>query len=243
MNNAFTVNGINFFSKNIDWCADRAPFILNENEIHLWLSPLITVESALNYWPDTIFRDDVSSIESAPQLKRRKELATSLFLTRYLIMRYLDVSAKSITIHRVQEKKPEILISGRAVPFCLNWSHTDDTILFACARHQIGVDIERIRSANEYPRLYSLMKERMRNIPDGDDDFTRCWVSSEALYKGFGKGSLLDMLRKDINLSGLWGYYFNVRSTCLGAIASERSSKLKGYCLSTEYPDPCTKYP
>ncbi len=241
MYNVLSINDIKFFSTNIDWSTDCAPFILKENEIHLWLSPLITIESALHYWPDTIFQEDVSSIESAPKLKRRKELATSLFLARYLITRYLDVPAKSIAIHRVQEKKPEILISGRAIPFCVNWSHTDDTMLFACARHQIGVDIERIRSSNDYPRLYSLMKKRMKNIPDGDDGFTRCWVSSEALYKGFGKGSLLDMLRKDIILSGLWGYYFDVKSTWLGAIASERSSKLKGYLLSTECPAPCAK--
>jgi hypothetical protein len=70
------------------------------------------------------------------------------------------------------------------------------------------------------------------NIPKLEPyEFTQYWTACESLFKGFGTGSLLQMIRGADTFTGLQGYYFQPEDDCLGAVVGECPSRILGYCF------------
>ena len=68
-----------------------------------------------------------------------------------------------------------------------NISHSHDMIIFAQAQSDIGVDVEKVRQADDKLKRYVSNDEEFKTI-NSNEDFFKVWISKESLVKAQGTG-------------------------------------------------------
>jgi len=173
--------------------------------VHLWQRSLQgqTVDVAQCY--------EVLSPEEQKRAQRylverpRKDFILTRATLRSLLGRYLGRSPAAISFRYSDFGKP-MLDGPEDLRF--NISHSDGMALLAFVRgHEIGVDVERIRAANDFKdlakRFFSSVERENLDRLDGDDfraAFFRCWTRKEAYIKGKGEGLSLPLHQFDVSI-------------------------------------------
>jgi len=178
----------------------------------LALSQVDVWRANLDLPPDRIesLSQILSSDERARSSRFRYDLDRDRFVVshaalRILLARYLRTRPSAIEFSCNEFGKPGLSgNSGRELQF--NLSHSGTLALFAFARAQVGVDIERIRPefATEQiaERFFSPDEVRsLRALPTNLQavGFFNCWTRKEAYIKAWGQG--LSMPLRDFTVS------------------------------------------
>lgn len=70
---------------------------------------------------------------------------------------------------------------------CFNVSHTEGLVALALAPLDVGVDVERVRTADADLRNYIAASDERAHV-HSDEDFFRLWTAKESLVKAEGTG-------------------------------------------------------
>ena len=91
--------------------------------------------------------------------------------------------------------KPHIAAPVAAPSLHFNLAHSDSIAVYAIAKHELGVDLERVRAMDEAEqiasRFFSLREERrLLTLPAKQrlEAFFNCWTRKEAYLKAIGLG-------------------------------------------------------
>ncbi|MCL2818152.1 MAG: 4'-phosphopantetheinyl transferase superfamily protein [Actinomycetia bacterium] len=128
---------------------------------------------------------DRAYVEAAPSSKRRALRVAQLDLARAGARRF-GVDDTTITLISDEQGRPQFSPSPDP-PLYLSASHTKDVLVVAIARHQIGIDIEKLRTMPQKPITLLFSPTEQEDIID-DESFTRAWVRKEAYAKWLGSG-------------------------------------------------------
>ena len=182
---------------------------LADNEVHLWLTDLQTVDNKLI--------PEYRGLMSLEELERngRYRFESGRFadcvtraLARTVLSRYADAAPAEWQFHKGEHGKPEISAPAPAVPLRFNLSHSKRYVVCAVAiTHDLGVDIECIERRNEVldiahryfserevADLFALPEERRKQR------FFDYWTLKEAYMKASGEGLSLGL--------GNFSFYF-----------------------------------
>ncbi|MEU6256049.1 4'-phosphopantetheinyl transferase superfamily protein [Streptomyces sp. NPDC047043] len=132
----------------------------------------------------------------ARETDRRHYVAAHTALRR-LLGCYLGTDPAAVQFHRepcpccgAPHGRPAV----REAPLHFSLSHSDGVALLAFASHPVGVDVEKLPSADTVGLVAEWLHERERAelaalpVPERPAAFARCWTRKEACLKGTGAG-------------------------------------------------------
>jgi 4'-phosphopantetheinyl transferase len=119
---------------------------------------------------------------------------------REILAALLDINPASLVFSCGKFGKPQITAPAAAHSLHFNLAHSDSIAVCATARHELGVDLERIRAMDEAEqiasRFFSPREARcLLALPAEQrlEAFFNCWTRKEAYLKAIGVG-LVDCL-------------------------------------------------
>jgi 4'-phosphopantetheinyl transferase len=138
----------------------------------------------------------------------RKQFVLTRGLLRKLLALYLERDAAGLEFVYSEHGKPSLQNSPNDVRF--NLSHSAGRSLFAFTRgHEVGVDIEFMRSDIEFERLSDMFfseteRNTLRSLEADTrrEAFYRCWTCKEAYIKARGEGLSLPLEDFDVAIEG-----------------------------------------
>jgi 4'-phosphopantetheinyl transferase len=192
-----------------------------EDAIHVWRFPVLAADFSL-----------LTDAERMIALRFRFEADRNRYVTgrrslRFLLSKYLAASPTEILIVSEKGQKPFVKNPDFSVRF--NISHSGQWVVVALAKHELGIDIEKVDSAFDYSNLirehFSVAEQQFVSHAEVPvDAFYLLWTRKEALTKAEGRG-LHENLK---SVSALGEYAISG--------AHEKNWKIRSFRLSPEYP-------
>jgi 4'-phosphopantetheinyl transferase len=182
------------------------PRPLKPDEIHIWTC-------SLDLPPDDV--DRLASVLSAEELGRadrfrferhRSRYRASWGLVRSLLGVYSERPPRELTFVYGPKGKPSLEENAAALEF--NLSHSADQLMLGIQRgHRLGVDLERLRSVDEWQRIARRSfapgeVTELEALPEPQRllGFFNCWTRKEALIKAHGEGVFISLDRFQVSL-------------------------------------------
>ncbi len=185
---------------------------------------------------------EIDAIQRLHKQQDRKRKIISKAILKQLIAQFIAIDVKKIIIAKTSSGKP-YLVNNPHPPLYFNSSDSDDLVLLAFSRTEIGVDIEykcnkllmdEISSTN-FTRQEQM---QLQLAPDPLDYFYTIWTRKEAILKAAGTG-VNDYLNElsvanGVNpvslsvlpLKGNWYVHsFNISPLAKAAVAVPQSSQ------------------
>jgi 4'-phosphopantetheinyl transferase len=174
------------------WIHPSAPPPLELDEVHLWRVDLASGEDELARLQATLSPAERARADRFASSRDRRRYTVSRATLRALLAAYLDQPPVALVFGYNAHGKPELQGDG-ALRF--NLSHSGERAVFAFARVEVGVDIERVRDdfdlAGVAERTFA-PEETARMIALPDDRrlhaFFSSWTRREACLKAAGSG-------------------------------------------------------
>lgn len=165
------------------------------DEIHLWLATLDQPPIPLAALATMLTLDERERAARFRFPEHRNRFIAGRGLLRELLGRYLDRPAATLRFEPGPHGKPVLAGADIGAELHFNLSHSSDRALYAVARREVGVDLERLdRNVNhaaiiervctprEWAAFQALPAERLQSA------FFACWTRKEAIAKALGGG-------------------------------------------------------
>jgi 4'-phosphopantetheinyl transferase len=192
-----------------------------EDAVHVWRFPVLAADFSL-----------LTDAERMVALRFRFEADRNRYVTgrrslRFLLSKYLAASPTEICI--ISEKGQKPFIKNTDFPIQFNISHSGQWVVIALAKHELGIDIEKVDSAFDYTDLmqehFSVSEQQFvshAEVPVAA--FYFLWTRKEALIKAEGRG-----LQENLK---------TVSALDEGVISHEHKKnwKIKSFNMSPDYP-------
>jgi 4'-phosphopantetheinyl transferase len=180
---------------------------LSAEVVHVWKQAGVSDASSLELLRSLLAPEECQRAERFRFDKDRHLFITARGWLRALAGAYTSSAPTKVTFCYSARGKPEL--TGSAVDFRFNVSHSGETILLAFALgRRVGVDVEEIRRdfsiAEIAERFFSPAEQgSLRNLPAADQHhaFFRCWTRKEAYIKAMGDGLSLPLDQFDVSLA------------------------------------------
>jgi 4'-phosphopantetheinyl transferase len=175
------------------WKPPPADLELPSDDVHVWRAALDLPAPALQSLGRTLAPGEAERAGRIRDPARRERLIAAHGLLRAILCRYLNAEPGQLCFRRGQFGKPALAGAG---DLRFNLAHSHGLAIYAVARgRELGVDLERIRSAGDWDRLatrYLAASERaaVRALPARECGaaFFTFWVCKEAYLKAIGTG-------------------------------------------------------
>lgn len=174
----------------------RPPAVLAANEIHLWLTELSLPRERLADLAATLTAEEGERAARFRSPAQRDHFIAGRGLLRELLGAYLNQPAAALRFVYGAHGKPSLVAEEADADLYFNLAHSAGRILYAVARREVGVDLERLdRVANnaavaerictprEWLAFQALATETLRQ-----HFFMHCWTRKEAIAKALGGG-------------------------------------------------------
>ena len=171
------------------------PLFLAADEIHLWLVDLDRPPKPLADLAATLAADEPERAARFRFLEYRNRFIAGRGLLRALLGAYLNRPATALRFEQGEHGKPTLVGVDAETGLYFNLSHSGGRALYAVARREVGVDLERLdRKVNpaailervctprEWAAFQALPVERIQPA------FFACWTRKEAIAKALGGG-------------------------------------------------------
>jgi 4'-phosphopantetheinyl transferase len=169
---------------------------LGQEEVHLWLLPLIQPSNMLEALTATLNPEEVVRASRFRLARGQHRFVAARGLLRHVLGSYLGVAGRWLRFEYGASGKPFILNDDGRPLLQFNLSHSCDWALLGVTRKlEIGVDIEAVQ---EIP---DAMEIALQNFAPGEiaalrkvepsrrlDAFYACWTRKEAYVKALGGG-------------------------------------------------------
>ncbi len=164
------------------------------SEVHIWRVSLEQPAWFLDrLWHCLDLKEQTRARQFSQETSRRQYIVSHGAL-RDILSRCLGVAPAQLRFTQEAHGKP--LLAEQEIPLSFNLSHSGDLALIAVARgHALGIDIERIRPVDNWPRLAerlfsSAETASLTAMPEEQQlaAFFACWTRKEAYLKALGDG-------------------------------------------------------
>jgi 4'-phosphopantetheinyl transferase len=180
---------------------------LGGNTVDIWTADLDLSLHEMRSLQNTLSPDERERAAKFHFARDRQRFIAARGILRDILARYLGRSPSALLFSYGPFGKPA-LADDCASDLRFNLSHSGSVALYAIARREIGVDVERIDSSfiedgieerffsrNEVAKLRSLhASERLRG-------FFNCWTRKEAYVKARGDGLQISLQSFDVSLA------------------------------------------
>jgi 4'-phosphopantetheinyl transferase len=193
---------------NLNWLPAPKKLDLLLNDVHIWRINLNSDELQLQFYRETLSSDEIARAERFYFPEHRQRFMAGRGTLRTILGQYLDIAPKQVEFEYQPRGKPLLAAKFADKGLLFNLSHSQDLALLGISyQHQIGVDLEYIRtmsdleglakrffSAREYEYLRLLSPAQQQQI------FFRYWTCKEAYLKATGDG-LVQLEEIEIDLT------------------------------------------
>lgn len=154
---------------------------------------------------------------------KKRSLGAGLLLLDILAKEYgYDYEFICDKLTKTESGKP-YLTDGN-VRFSL--SHSGDYIAVAVGKHEVGVDVERIRKLNEKVMDRCFTDNEKKTVGKNDEEYTTVWTLKESYVKLTGTGITSDLKKYNTEYNGQKKYYCNMLAAFFA------NFKIEDYCFS-----------
>jgi 4'-phosphopantetheinyl transferase len=176
-----------------NWVEPPNSLALDAGQVHVWRICLEQEDDVLDRFRQTLVPEELERGGRFRFERLQRHFVASRGFLRYVLARYLDVSAGKLRFSYNYYGKPS-LAGEESLQF--NMSHSHEVGLVAVTRDAaVGVDVEHIRadfaSQEIATRFFSRLEvETFSSLPREEQvaAFFRCWARKEAYIKAIGKG-------------------------------------------------------
>jgi len=116
-------------------------------------------------------------------------------MLREILTAMLGINHRSLAFAYGESGKPQIAAPAAARSLHFNLAHSDSIAVYAIAKHELGVDVERIRPMVDAEQIASRFfsrreKDCLLALPEEQrrEAFFNCWTRKEAYLKAIGSG-------------------------------------------------------
>jgi 4'-phosphopantetheinyl transferase len=193
---------------NFHWLPAPKKLDLLLNDVHIWRINLNSDELQLQSFRETLSSDEIARAERFYFPEHRQRFMAGRGTLRTILGQYLDIAPKQVEFEYQPRGKPLLAAKFADQGLLFNLSHSQDLALLGVScQHQIGVDLEYIRtmsdleglakrffSSREYEHLRLISPQEQQQI------FFRYWTCKEAYLKATGDG-LVQLEEIEISLT------------------------------------------
>ena len=193
---------------NFNWLPAPKKLDLLLNDVHIWRINLNSSESQLQFFRETLSSDEIARAQRFYFPEHRQRFIAGRGTLRAILGQYLGIDPKQVEFEYQPRGKPLLAAKFADQGLLFNLSHSQDLALLGVSyQHQIGVDLEYIRtmsdleglakrffSSREYEHLRLFSPQEQQQI------FFRSWTCKEAYLKATGDG-LVELEEIEISLT------------------------------------------
>jgi 4'-phosphopantetheinyl transferase len=165
------------------------------DEIHLWLADLDQPPRPLSKLAATLTQDEQERAARFRFPEHQARFIAGRGLLRELLGGYLNRPAAALRFCQGAHGKPELAGKEAAAGLHFNLAHSGHRALYAVARREVGVDLEKPDRSADYAAIIARicgLRERaaFQTIPpeQRQNAFFACWTCKEAIAKALGSG-------------------------------------------------------
>jgi 4'-phosphopantetheinyl transferase len=183
---------------------------LPDDEIHVWRVGLDVGPQRLAALDGTLSPGERDRADRFVRACDSRRFVAARGVARALLGRYLGRAPASLTFADSFGGKPEVDVTGDALPLRFSYSRSHGVAVYALARRwRVGIDIEAIRPLDDLAGLVrQVCSERELELMQAQPPagrlaaFYRLWVRKEAVVKATGEGLARDLRGVEVGLSG-----------------------------------------
>jgi 4'-phosphopantetheinyl transferase len=171
---------------------------LGADDVHVWRARLDVSPAALRRLSTTLAPDEVERARQFCFVRDRNLFVAARAILRRVLSSYMRMAPHALLLRSTANGKPYLAHDKCEVHF--NVSHSGAWVLYAVARREIGVDIERIdarlATAEVAMRVFTsreLAEWYALPVSSRAHAFFDCWTRKEASVKGRAEGLSLPL--------------------------------------------------
>ncbi|ALB40067.1 MULTISPECIES: 4'-phosphopantetheinyl transferase HetI [Nostocales] len=193
---------------NLNWLPAPKKLDLLLNDVHIWRINLNSDELQLQFFRETLSSDEIARAERFYFPEHRQRFMAGRGTLRAILGQYLDIAPKQVEFEYQPRGKPLLAAKFADKGLLFNLSHSQDLALLGISyQHQIGVDLEYIRTMSDLEglakRFFSAREYeylRLLSLAQQQQIFFRYWTCKEAYLKATGDG-LVQLEEIEIDLT------------------------------------------
>nr|WP_199308372.1 4'-phosphopantetheinyl transferase HetI [Aphanizomenon flos-aquae] len=192
----------------MNWLPAPKKLDLLLNDVHIWRINLNSDELQLQFFRETLSSDEIARAERFYFPEHRQRFMAGRGTLRAILGQYLDIAPKQVEFEYQPRGKPLLAAKFADKGLLFNLSHSQDLALLGISyQHQIGVDLEYIRTMSDLEglakRFFSAREYeylRLLSLAQQQQIFFRYWTCKEAYLKATGDG-LVQLEEIEIDLT------------------------------------------
>nr|WP_217355151.1 4'-phosphopantetheinyl transferase HetI [Aphanizomenon sp. UHCC 0183] len=192
----------------MNWLPAPKKLDLLLNDVHIWRINLNSDELQLQFYRETLSSDEIARAERFYFPEHRQRFMAGRGTLRAILGQYLDIAPKQVEFEYQPRGKPLLAAKFADKGLLFNLSHSQDLALLGISyQHQIGVDLEYIRTMSDLEglakRFFSAREYeylRLLSLAQQQQIFFRYWTCKEAYLKATGDG-LVQLEEIEIDLT------------------------------------------
>jgi 4'-phosphopantetheinyl transferase len=183
--------------KTIDvlWNAAPGGLKLADGNVHVFSAPLDIPAERIDGLASWLSDDEWQRARRFHLERDRNRFIAGRGTLREILAGLFELDPMSLVFSRGEFGKPQIAAPAAACSIHFNLAHSDSIAVYAIAKHELGVDVERIRPMDDAEqvasRFYSQReKDCLLALPAEQraEAFFNCWTRKEAYLKAVGSG-------------------------------------------------------
>ena len=183
--------------KTVDVLWNTAPAGLKpaDGKVDVFYAPLDVPAKRLDELAQSLSEDEWQRAERFHLERDYRRFVAGRGTLREILAALLDMNPASLMFSYCEFGKPRIAAPAAARSLHFNLAHSDSIAVYAIAKHELGVDVERIRAMDDADQIASrFFSQREKNcllaLPaeQRTEAFFNCWTRKEAYLKAIGSG-------------------------------------------------------
>ena len=177
------------------WNAAPDGMKLLERDAHVFSAPLDVPVKRLEQLVRWLSGDELLRAKRFQIERDRRRFIAGRGTLREILGALLNSHPTSLVFAYSEFGKPQIASPVPAQSFHFSMAHSDSIAVYATAKHELGVDVERLRAMDDAEqvawRFFSAREKRcLRALPAEQrrEAFFHCWTRKEAYLKAIGSG-------------------------------------------------------
>jgi 4'-phosphopantetheinyl transferase len=166
-----------------------------DGKVHVFSALLDVPARRLEELVSYLSEDEWQRAERFHLERDRRRFIAGRGTLREILAALLDLHPARLAFSYGEFGKPQLAAPAAAHSLHFNLAHSDSISVYATAKHELGVDVERLRAMDDAEqvawRFFSAREKRcLRALPAEQrrEAFFHCWTRKEAYLKAIGSG-------------------------------------------------------